>query len=374
VCPVKKFGAKWWLARIGLVLGGCLIGLFIAEGLARLVAPAGHADLLFNSPDSSPQGLYVNDPELLLVPNAGFTATVQSLDYDVSLQINSMGLRGPELDPSASHWLALGDSFTIAVQVSEEDSFSGQLSAATGSTFLNAGVDGYSTWQALLRYQNLVEQGVDLDGVLLTFFLGNDFHDNDRFEVMARQASQLEAGRPIPRAPLPWLQRILMRHSVLYAHLRVWMKAQNLKAGRDPDRDRWRQELSIFSSEGNPQLNHLSTKTTQALQALKKATDANGDALLIALAPPAFVVDDSRLQPTFEIVGLEPATASIYAPGQRALNLMSELGITTCDLTEALRQAQEEGEDLYFAYDGHWTPAGHRVVSETVQACMEDLN
>jgi len=345
----------------------------MAEGLARMVAPAGHADLLFNSPDSSPHGLYINDPELLLLPAPGFSATVQSLDYDVELRINSMGLRGAEPNLESSHWLALGDSFTIAVQVSEEDSFAGQLGSATGTPFLNAGVDGYSTWQSLVRYKRLIAQGVDLDGVLLTFFLGNDFHDNDRFEVLSRQASQLEPGSPIPRAKLPWFQGLLMRHSVLYAHFRVWMKAKGLQAGTDPDRDRWKQELSIFSSVGNPQLNHLSTQTRRALLALKQATDANGDRLLIALAPPAFVVDEERLQPTFEIVGLDPETASIFSPGQLGLNMMKELGISSCDLTEPLRLAQTEGEDLYFAYDGHWTPAGHRVVSKAVQTCMEQM-
>jgi hypothetical protein len=259
----------------------------------------------------------------------------------------------------------------MAVQVSEEDSFVGRLSAETAWRFLNAGVDGYSTWQSLKRYQQLVESGVEFEGVLLTFFLGNDFQDNERFEVLARQAHGLEAGSPIPRAAQPLLQLFLMRHSVLYAHYRVWKKAQGLEAGTDPDRGRWQQELTIFTSQGGPQLNHLASKTTEALQALKQATTANGDDLMIALAPPAFAIDQSRVAPTFEIVGLDPATAQLTAPGVLAQRLMEAQGIKVCNLTEALQTAQSEGTDLYFRYDGHWTADGHAVVSSTIQSCLE---
>ena len=79
----------------------------MADGVARMIAPAGHADLLFNSPDSSPQGLYVNDPDLLLIPAPGFEATVQSLDYEVPLRINALSLRGPDLIETDPNWLAV---------------------------------------------------------------------------------------------------------------------------------------------------------------------------------------------------------------------------------------------------------------------------
>lgn len=35
-------------------------------------------------------------------------------------------------------------------------------------------------------------------------------------------------------------------------------------------------------------------------------------------------------------------------------------------LTEALQQATTKGEQVYYSYDQHWTPAGNRVVAETV--------
>ena len=362
---------RWWGPRLGLVVGGLALGLLLAEGVARMMAPAGHADLLFNSPDSSPLGLYVNDQELLLVPAAGFESDIQSLDYSVQLRINQNGLRGAEVSEKESHWLALGDSFTMAVQVSEEDSFAGRLSEAMGTTVLNAGVDGYSTWQATGRYQKLVSRGVAIDGVLLVFFVGNDFWDNDYFpEEGRRRAAQQESGSPIHRDAMPGWQAFLMKHSVLYAHYRVWQKAKALESGTDHDRGRWQQELSIFTQDGQQQLNHLSQKTLSALQELKRETQKNGDQLLVAIAPPAFVVDQSRMPPTFEVVGLDPTTARLTGPGDKAMNLLQTSGIAGCDLTSALQNASSNERPLYFQYDGHWTPAGHAVVTETILSCM----
>ena len=162
------------LGRLGLLVGGLVFGAVLAEGLARMVAPASNADLLFNSPDASPEGLYVMDPEVLMVPSPGFSATVRSLGYHVPLAINRHGVRGSE--DRTGGWLAVGDSFTLSVQVSESDTFSERLAGALGSPVHNAGVDGYSTWQALGRYRQL-DSALGVSTVLLTFFLGNDFQD-----------------------------------------------------------------------------------------------------------------------------------------------------------------------------------------------------
>ena len=73
----------------------------------------------------------------------------------------------------------------MSVQVDQEDTFSGQLSNKAGTQIWNAGVDGYSTWQATLRVQQIKER-LPIKRVLLTFFTGNDFQDNERFLAMQR--------------------------------------------------------------------------------------------------------------------------------------------------------------------------------------------
>ena len=120
------------IQKIILIFGGIFVGLLLAEGVARLIRPAKDADLLFNSPDASPSGLYVLNKETRLIPAPNFSDTAQALGYKVKLRTNSLSLRGPPSEDitrtNRSQWLALGDSFTMAVQVSEEDTFMGVLS------------------------------------------------------------------------------------------------------------------------------------------------------------------------------------------------------------------------------------------------------
>jgi len=359
-----------WAARLGLVLSGLVVGVFAAEAVARLVAPQGHADLLFNAPDSTPNGLYVVDHNLVSVPAPGFSATARGLEQTVPLRINSLGLRGPELSaPVGPRWLAVGDSFTIATQVSEDDSFESRLGSLIHGDVPNAGVDGYSTWQATGRYTSL-EARVHPDGVLLTFFLGNDLLDNVRLDFLLREAQRRPQGTPIPRPSVPPIESFLARHSFLYAHWRVWSRARALAAGSDLSRKRWRDELEIFAAGGADALRRLLPQTRTALEELLSATRTRGDRLLVALAPPAFVVDPARVGPTFKLMGLDPAQATLDAPGAAVADLLKGLGIDACDLSPALRRGAQESA-MYLTYDGHWTPAGHAVVAQALAACIQ---
>ncbi len=356
------------LGRVGLVVAGLLVGSLGAELLARAVRPASHADLLFNSPDASPLGLYVVDPHLLMVPSPGFSAEVRSLDYRVPVRINEAGVRGDRVVPGG--WLAVGDSFTLSVQVIEAETFSGRLAEHTGVQVHNAGVDGYSTWQALRRYEQLDDR-LQTEGVLLTFFLGNDFQDNERFPHVLSRSEHLVAGSPIPRQPTPALEGLLLRHSHLYAHYRIWRRQQLLTRGEDPMQVGWRDELSIFSRQGTDRLARLVGSTEQALQQLATTVRKRGDRLVVAIAPPAFVVDTARVEATFGVVGLDPEEADLAAPGRVLAGILARLGVEACDLAPALEAGATDAEPLYFTFDGHWTPAGHAIVAAAVADCLE---
>jgi hypothetical protein len=360
------------LGRAALVVAGLLLGLLAAEGVARIVQPAGHADLLFDSPDASPQDLYVIDPELVLVPRAGFQDTIRSQGYAVPLAFDMAGIRvrpdAPQ-DSPAGRWIAAGDSFTLAVQVPVEQTFAHGVGEATARAFLNLGVDGYSTWQASRRAAR-VDATHDTVGVLLTFFLGNDLQDNERFPHVLRTVQGRTAGAPIPRPPVALWESLLLRHSAVYAHFRVWTRARGLRSGSDPARERWREELVIFSAEGQGTLQRLLPATRRALSEARQAAQTRGDRLIVALAPPAFVIHPDRLASTFDVVGLDPAHATPDAPRDALARELRSLGIQACDLPPPLRAAAASGEALYFTYDGHWTAAGHAVVAEAMTACM----
>jgi hypothetical protein len=363
-------GARRWLGRLGLVAGGLLVGALGAEVLSRVVRPDASADLLFGSPESSPMGLYVIDHSTLLTPRPGFTGTIRSPGYSVDLRINELGLRGPPAaEVSGAQWLAVGDSFTMSVQVPESETFSGQLSGRAGAHIWNAGVDGFSTWQAAIRYAE-IDDALPIERVILTFFLGNDFQDNAHFPHLIANPPPMPEGSDIPRESMSPLTRLLLRHSHLYAHWRVLSRRASISAGRDHNAERWKQELMIFSTDGGQILSQLSQETSRALRALRDDVQARGDRLLVAVAPPAFVIETDRAEATFSVVGLDTGRMDLDAPRRAALSVLERLHIPACDLTGPLKSASAAGEDLYFVYDGHWTAAGHAVVAETLEGCL----
>jgi hypothetical protein len=358
--------------RLGLVLAGLLVGLGLAEGVARVAPPDAAADLLFDAPGNVPTGMYVADPELGHSPNPGFVGTLRSLGYAVPIRFNTLGLRGPEVGPSDGtrpRWLVVGDSFTLAAQVPEADTFVGRLAGA-GIEAWNAGVDGYSTWHARIRYNRAVDT-LQPEGVLLVYFLGNDPQDDERFSHGMHMMQGTEPWQPLPAFASHPLSGFLARHSYLYGHAHVAWRRRSVGSGEARETAQWKQELGAFTRGGSQQLSTLlDTSSAPALASLRDAARQRGDRLVVAVAPPAFEVLPARLAATFGLVGLDPATADVDQPARAVHALLARLGIAGCDLVEPLRRAAATGRTLYFTYDGHWTADGHAVVAEALAACL----
>jgi hypothetical protein len=362
--------SRRWGRRLLAVAGGLLLAVLAAEGVARVLAPPGHSDLLFDAPAASATGIYVTDPELVAVPRANHRETVRSQGYAVDVAFDANGVR-TAMTPGTSRgrrWIAAGDSFTLSLQVDFASTYEERLGADLGRSFLNAGVDGYSTPQAMARAARL-DRALDTDGVLLTFFLGNDLQDNVNVRTMRGVVSHLPPGSPLPRPPIGFWERFLARNSAVYAHYRVRNNAERLATRRDPRWMRWRDELRLFTREGDTTLAQLLGPTREALARAREETAARGDRLVVAVAPPALVVHEERREATFRLMDLDPARATPDAPAQAVLRLLAELDIPSCDLTPDLRAAARDGDAVYYRYDGHWTRTGHAVVARTLAAC-----
>lgn len=361
------------LLRLGALALGLGVGLALAELLARLWALPGDVELLYQAPEAAPAGLFRTDPRLLMVPAPGFDGQARSLAGSVAVRTDALGLRvarRPAPLPQGPAWLAIGDSFTLALQVDAADSFSDRLSARIGQPVLNAGVDGYGTAQAEGRYRALAGE-LALSGLLLTFFLGNDLQDNAGFAERQRQARGLVPGRSIPRPPISALTRFLMGHSHLWVRWEHFRRARALAGPEAAHAAAWRAALLPFTAEGADQLAALLPATRQALADLSAAAGQRGHRLVVALAPPAFVVHPERMAATFSLVGLDPDRGRFDAPRQALLGLLRELGLQACDLSPALLGAVGD-RPLYFPWDGHWTAAGHAVVAQRLAACIAE--
>lgn len=352
--------------RLGLLLGGLGVGLLLAEGVARWILPEGGADLLYGV-QATPTGMYAPDAAQMFVPVPGFRATARSLAGDVEVRLNTLGLRGPEPDPpdDRDRWLVLGDSFALSVQVPEERTFEALLARELEVEVWNAGVDGYSTWQETARYRQ-VDGALGSNHVLLLYFLGNDLTDDLLFnDTLAHWSVDQFQAPPAPSGIGGWLSR----RSFVYAQLAVLWERRAL-AQDGPRRSRWAQELSTYTRGGSSALAQAGAATEAALRQLQSEAERRGDGLVVALAPPAFEADPSRVPGTFAMVGLDPADADLEAPRRALQGILARLGIQACDLVDPLKQAVAAGRRPYLVFDGHWSPEGHQIVADHLAACL----
>ena len=137
------------------------------------------ADLLFNASDASPMNLYIIDKDTRVTTAP--TNTYRILDYTVKIQTNELGLlcpAPPKFSTDTPHWIAVGDSFTMSVQV-DHIHLSGQL--------LPSLEHRYGTRCRRLFYlashPSSTNQRALQSNVPLTFFTGNDFQDNERLAM-----------------------------------------------------------------------------------------------------------------------------------------------------------------------------------------------
>lgn len=142
------------------------------------------------------------------------------IEFRTPVEINSLGLRGPELEPlppGGYRILLLGDSLVAGFEVPFEQTFGERLREKLERELgfpiqvVNAGVRGYGTDQAYLYY---LERGAALDAQLVVYFQSiNDAADNVTLHRMRRPFGKaafgpaagggLELrGHPIPRYPL----------------------------------------------------------------------------------------------------------------------------------------------------------------------------
>ncbi|MDW6003266.1 SGNH/GDSL hydrolase family protein [Vibrio mangrovi] len=151
-----------------LVLSGVVLALVVGEGMVRLATMSQENYVI-------EMWRYANllkeksaDPHIghQHVPNR--SATLQN----VTIQINSLGMRGPEPDKSAVHRVAIvGDSIALGWGVEDEDSLRGQLERELPVDFdvVNAGVGNMNLNQSVTLWESIGQKlSADTIVVLVT--------------------------------------------------------------------------------------------------------------------------------------------------------------------------------------------------------------
>jgi len=364
---------RLWFKRTLLFFGSLFLSMCAVEVGFRFKSPLGHEAMLFGAPDFSNPDLYVSDGDLLLVPNPGFEGEVSTIEYSASVRINSKGHRGPEVGakaPGELRLLALGDSFTLGVQVEEEQTFSALLGAKLTASLgrpvriINAGVDGFGTEQAMQMAERL-DAHYDVDGAILLFFTGNDFWEN--FSFTERKRMNGGGLMPPPKPYLSFWDRTLGRLSYAYAFVRVHFRTRALRSDSH-QLQRYSEELRIFDAS-SPVLTRQMHVTRSALNRFSSFCMEKEWKCFLPIAPPAFVAHPQRAEATFDLVDMDMNQVNLDRPSQTLAKLPLQ-GLPKLDLAPLLRASTEP---LYFRFDGHWNSKGHALVADTLAEWLTPL-
>jgi len=303
--------------------------------------------------------------------------------------------------------ICLGDSFTEGSGVSDEQAWAALVEERTGLSVYNLGMSGSSPMQYLANFNGV---GIPMAPRHLVCMLyeGNDFRDIKVHELAALAADAAEAPEDVEERREPFSRRLrkYLRSSPFRLHGKRWLVesfggVMPAKAAKIPGMS-WQP----FGWPEGPEMKYYAFKpkrfqsffvTREALLAssawqavalsleqLHALCAEHGIRMAVTYAPTAANVLLPRIAATVpaeefrDYMRLEkghvPEAEAIYGEFLASADVIEDAvaefcaarGIAYLPLKAALLAAMDRGEQCYFTYDQHWSPAGHRVAAEVI--------
>ncbi len=386
------------VSNILLAAAGTAVALVVCELCVRRIAPQ-HFPLAV-----ALRGLHQPNAELGYVMVPRFAKHVHTAEFTCDVRTNSLGIRDREIGPRVPgrlRLLALGDSFTLGIHAGPLDScfvkrleveLRGQLAAlptAPGrpawhdAEVVNAGVDGYGTEQEIGMLRRLGRE-IGPDGVLLAFYLGNDFTDNsgrtrmtvvDGYQMLEASAAGFrQEFRPWHRQVRLWLHS----HSELYLLLKARL-VHPVRRARTPAEPGESAEPKPFDyyvydkgfadalqDEPSADLRAAIDSTGSALRALRLWCDIQHATALVVAIPAEQQVDPAARQRWIARFGLDASKLDFERPNRTLAGLADAAGLPFFDLTPEFAARIAHGDHPYLSSDNHWNMRGHAIAARSL--------
>jgi lysophospholipase L1-like esterase len=336
-----------FLGRFTLIVVSLLVGLLLAEGIARLLFPQ-------MAPRTAQlTKFWQYDPNYGWSHIPGASGTFESYGINSSVKINAKGFRGPEIeytrDPKRQRILVLGDSYVWGYGVNDDEVFTEQLGKALPDVeIVNLGVSGYSTDQELLLYRNEgYKYKADLVLIVVT---ANDPPGNmlaEQYVVYGKPLFQLQDGKmrlvnqPVAKTSL-WKRTLtpFAARSYLLNTAKNYLYAQTVKNAVQAAPGDGASAAMTTSPENtpHPQEYEVTARLLLELQQAIPAQQGEGKYLVVFVDGMKGIGSD----------------LSVY---------MTPHNITCLDLGDYL---DSKDKSLHLADDFHWNAVGHKRVAESL--------
>lgn len=369
------------MARLAKLATRVLVALVVAAVTVELAARAMVARGAL--PNRIPADLFASHPiGWTLEPDTH--ARIFTVNGLVQIETNPFGFRDRSYArnplPGVERLLVLGDSFTLALETQQPDTFHTRLEDRyQGAVEVIAmAASGYETQQAALAYQ-MIGQPLGPDTVLLMFYVGNDITGNgneDRWHLphysLGERGTLTLNGYPYAGAfdlPLVSGERstALMRHSML-----VFL-VENIARGLRQEQalDSGRCDYQRAENYPDPQPEDWAL-TEALLLALRDMVEDAGAQFRVAIIPTEFQVEQAFLRDYRARCGApDQDTKALLQGPLRAFFDANQ--IAYLDLLPVLRAARARATTpLYHSgTDIHWTVEGHAAVAEALLAWLD---
>lgn len=312
------------------------------------------------------------DPTLLHVHRAHDIWLWNGIEY----RYDHRGLRN-ETDLEQADVVVVGDSMVEGLGVRASDLLTSHLSERLQGPVANLSQSWYGPHQELelLRRHG---QALAPETCIWVFFEGNDLGDLHRYEEATRDWDEKSRGlhSPWERSFTKNLLLAVRRHIDAVLH-------RGVAVGSDPEQLEW-SGLLEETPESRKRLffwyrgHDLSARDREALSEMSSILGrahelcrASGARFLVAFAPTKFRVYrdltefDTSTRPRYWVINDLP---------QRFEAMVRENwpDAEFLDLTPALAEAARSGLLVYFPYDSHWSPEGHRAVAGALFRSLMD--
>lgn len=347
------------------------LALGVSEVAVRLLSPQQYV---------RGEKFYRSDAELGWALAPGYRGRFSNLvDFDTEVRVNSLGLRGPELDGSRPAILGLGDSFMFGHGVAESESFLSVAAKAAGATPVNAGVPGYDLCQAVDLGARLLPT-IPVDAIVIAPCLANDEFDvsQGRFRTEVSHGYFVEPG--VSFDPDAWQRRVrhlLFGHSHLVRMLRYsaateWL-TRHLGGDESINRRSLRSLLAAYQLPVRPEILEGDHLSATCLGKLAELTAAHEIPVVAVLVPDELEVVPAKFAVATRAIGESGLRFDPQGPARRLTALLAAAGIAVVDPTPELSRAVAEGEHPWFSQDRHFSPTGSRIVGERLGSELRRL-
>jgi hypothetical protein len=346
--------------------------LFVSVIVALLLLELGTRVLGLNSDYGYPEDMYQKD-ELLdysLTPN--IEGRVIKQEFNTPFKTNSKGMNDIEYSNKGINdyrILSLGDSFIWGMYGTElSETFSKILesnlneeSESTNFQVMNSGVPGYGTDQEFLYLKHRTTE-LELDMVILSFTIGNDFYDNlQNGEYTVNDHGQLiRQKKDVPK--LLKIRDFMLENSHSYRLIEKGIITIFYKfIGRNVVGKVRNFDLSLEFSLVDPPKKTLDKMniTTNLLKEINDFTKSKNISLVLVMIPTASQVDNHLWNVYIKENKLDQ-TKYYYRKSQDFLIKWAEHNnVMIIDLLPSLKEKNIDN-DFYWSLNAHFNKKGNQ--------------